>query len=94
MGVIALVFCLHQLYLSLCIVGLPRQLSGKESAELKEMQVWPLGWEETLEEKPTQYSCQDNPKDRGAWWATIYGVTKSRTWLNNWTLYIVIFFKL
>ena len=25
---------------------------------------------------PLQYSCLGNPKDRGAWWATIHGVTK------------------
>ena len=28
---------------------------------------------------PFQYSCLENPMDRGAWWATIYRVTKSRT---------------
>ena len=28
---------------------------------------------------PLQYSCLDNSKDRGAWWATVYGVTKSQT---------------
>ena len=26
---------------------------------------------------PLQYSCQDNPNDRGAWGATVHGVTKS-----------------
>ena len=26
---------------------------------------------------PLQYSCLENPMDRGAWWATIHGVTKS-----------------
>ena len=26
-----------------------------------------------------QYSCLENPMDRGAWWATVHGVTKSRT---------------
>ena len=25
-----------------------------------------------------QYSCLENPRDRGAWWATIHGVAKSR----------------
>ena len=29
-----------------------------------------------------QYSCLENPTDRGAWWSTINGVTKSQTWLN------------
>ena len=31
---------------------------------------------------PLQYSCLENAKDRGAWWATVNGVTKSRTWLS------------
>ena len=25
---------------------------------------------------PLQYSCQRNPMDRGAWWATVHGVAK------------------
>ena len=29
------------------------------------------------------YSCLRNPMDRGAWWATVHGVTKSRTGLSN-----------
>ena len=28
---------------------------------------------------PLQYSCLENPMDREAWWATVHGVTKSRT---------------
>ena len=27
---------------------------------------------------PLQYSCLQNPMDRGAWWATVHGVAKSR----------------
>ena len=30
-----------------------------------------------------QYSCLVNPMDRGAWWATVHGVAKSRTWLKR-----------
>ena len=26
---------------------------------------------------PLQYSCLGNPMDRGAWWATVYGVAKN-----------------
>ena len=28
---------------------------------------------------PLHYSCLKNPMDRGAWWATVHGVTKSQT---------------
>ena len=31
---------------------------------------------------PLQYSCLENPIDRGARWATFHGVTKSRTRLK------------
>ena len=34
---------------------------------------------------PLQYSCLENPTDRGAWWATVYGVTKSQTQLSDFT---------
>ena len=32
---------------------------------------------------PLQYSCLETPMDRGAWWAAVHGVTKSRTWLSE-----------
>ena len=32
---------------------------------------------------PLQYSCLENPMDRGAWRGTVHGVAKSQTWLNN-----------
>ena len=31
---------------------------------------------------PLQYSCLENPMDRGAWWATVHGVAKSQTGLK------------
>ena len=31
---------------------------------------------------PLQYSCLENSMHRGAWWATVHRVTKSRTWLS------------
>ena len=34
---------------------------------------------------PLQYSCLENPMDRGAWWAAVHGVAKSRTRLNDFT---------
>ena len=32
---------------------------------------------------PFQYSCLENPMDRGDWWATVLGVAKSQTQLND-----------
>ena len=32
---------------------------------------------------PLQYSCQENPMDRAAWWATVHSVTKSQTRLKQ-----------
>ena len=34
---------------------------------------------------PLQYSCLENPMDRGAWWATVHGVAKSQTRLSDFT---------
>ena len=32
---------------------------------------------------PLQCSCLENPRDRGAWWAAVYGVTQNRTRLKR-----------
>ena len=37
---------------------------------------------------PLQCSCLENPRDRGAWWAAVHGVARSRTrlkWLSRWS---------
>ena len=49
------------------------------------MRVRSLGWDHPLEEEMAthQYSCQENPKDRGAWWATVHGVAKRQAQLCN-----------
>ena len=39
---------------------------------------------------PLQYSCLENPRDGGAWWAAVYGVTQSQTqlkWLSSSSIY-------
>ena len=38
---------------------------------------WRMKWQ------PTQCSCLENPRDGGAWWAAIYGVAQSPTWLKQ-----------
>ena len=40
---------------------------------------------------PLQYSCLENSVDRGAWWAVVHGVTKSRTRLSDWTEYSIVY---
>ena len=32
---------------------------------------------------PLQYSCLENLRDRGAWWAAVYGVSQSQTQLKQ-----------
>ena len=32
---------------------------------------------------PLQYSCLENPRDGGAWWAAVYGVAQSRARLKR-----------
>ena len=34
---------------------------------------------------PLQYSCLQNPMDRGAWWAAVHGVAEGRTRLSDFT---------
>ena len=34
---------------------------------------------------PLQYSCLENPMDRGAWWAAVHVVAKTRTRLSDFT---------
>ena len=34
---------------------------------------------------PLQYSCLENPMDKGAWWAAVHGVARSQRWLSNFT---------
>ena len=49
--------------------------------ETQETWVQPLSWEDPLgggNDNPLQYTCLENPMDRGAWRATVFGVTKSQ----------------
>ena len=64
-----------------------RWLNGKESAcqcRRRRFDPWmgrAPGWENG---NALQYPCLENPVDRGAWWATVHGVTKSQTQLSDW----------
>ena len=64
----------------------PRWLSGKESAcsagvpgSIPELGRCPGAGHGN----PLQYSCLENPMDRGGWRATVHGVAKSRTRLSD-----------
>ena len=64
--------------------GLPRWLSGKETScqckEMQEMRVQSLGQEDSPgggTGNSLQYSCLENPMNRGAWQTTVHGVAKS-----------------
>ena len=83
------------LYCSLCsemlntlglISGFPGEAHGKEFACNAEDPGLISGSGRSPGEEngnPLQYSCLQNPMDRGAWWATVHGVTKSWTRLSN-----------
>ena len=55
--------------------------------ETQEVRVWSLGQEDPLEQEMATHSsisCLENPVDRGAWKATVNGITKSQTQLSDW----------
>ena len=70
------------------LYGLSQSLSGKEFAynagdardtgSIPQLGRSPGGGHGNL----LQYSCLENPMDRGAWWATVYGVAQSQTRLK------------
>ena len=46
----------------------------------------PIKWDGEGNGNPLQRSCLENPRDGGAWWAAVYGVSLSRTrlkWLSS-----------
>ena len=57
----------------------------EEMQEMQEIEVWSLSQEDPLEKGMATNSSilAENPMDRGAWQATVCGVTKSQTKLIN-----------
>ena len=53
----------------------------KNPPAVQESWVQSLCQDDTLEKEMAthQYSCLENPRDRGAWQATVHGLTKSQT---------------
>ena len=63
-------------------MGFPGASNGKESAYNARDLGLILGLGISPGEEngyPFPYSCLENSKDRGAWWATVHGVAKSQT---------------
>ena len=80
-------FCFLQKRLYILALPFPLLISPSEpqerlSSQLKSSVMSPVG-----EGNGTtlQYSCLENPMDRGAWWAAVHGVTKSQTGLSDFT---------
>ena len=70
------------LFFSVLVRWLPRWLSSKESAchaeDAGDLGSTP-GWRRSPgggHDNPLQYSCLENPMDRGAWWAIVHRVTR------------------
>ena len=60
-------------------LGFPGGSVAKNPPAMQETQVWSLRREDPVEKEmviPLQYSCLENPLDRGAWQATAHRVTK------------------
>ena len=63
----------------------------EEPGGLRSMGSWRVGhsWATSLSRtgvrngNPLQCSCLENPRDGGAWWVAVHGVTQSRTWLKR-----------
>ena len=62
-------------------MGMMKDRSSKDLTEAEEIKKW---YREG-NSNPLQYSCLENPMDRGAWWAAVHGVAKSQTRLNDFT---------
>ena len=70
---------------SACLAPFRKGLVAQMVKNLPAMWVQSLGWEDSPGEgngDPLQYSCLENPIDRGAWQATVHGVAKSGTHLR------------
>ena len=77
-------------------IGLPRWLSGKESAfQAGDVGTIPGSGKSPGEGNgnPLKQSCLENPMDRGAWRVTIHGVAKSQTQLSDWAHHTFVLAK-
>ena len=73
--------------MTLCKVCFPGGSTGKESWQCKrhvsDSCVGKIPWRRKWQPTPVILAWE-NSMDRGAWQATVHGITKSWTWLSNW----------
>ena len=75
-------YCLKLVYSSIRSHCIPfNDTSFQQSLRFKKIIQLPLELE--VNGNPLQYSCLENPRDGGAWWAAVYGVAQSRTRLKR-----------
>ena len=53
------------------------------AGDIRDVNSIPVSGRCSGEGNPPQYSCLENPMNRGAWWATVHAVAKSRTRLSD-----------
>ena len=88
------------IHLHTCMYSFHGGLDGKESSCNAGNPVWSLGWKDSPREgngHPLQYFCLEKYMDKGAWQATVHGVTKYHNWMTftftHLTLSVLFFIK-
>ena len=69
-----------------CLAPFRKGLVVQMVKNLPAVWVRSLGWEDSPGEGngyPLQYSCLENPTEKGAWQAAVHGVAESRTRLSD-----------
>ena len=82
--------------ITIICLGFPGGLAVKNPHAMQETWVRFLGWEESPSGKhgnPPQYSCLENSMNRGAWRATVHGVTKSLKRLKRLSMHPLFAYK-
>ena len=77
----ALSVCVKWTFQVVLLVRNPPASTGDIVAVGCDLKVRKISWRRAWQ--PTQHPCPQNPMDRGAWWATVHGVTKS--WITEST---------
>ena len=89
------------IHIYICLVDFPGGASGKEpvcnAGDIRDLGLIPrLGRSPGGGHgSPLQYSCLENPMDRGEWWDTVHKITKSQTQLSDLThthVYLYVYY--